>query len=218
MNRTNIEWCDYTLNPAVGCKHECHYCYAKKVHNRFWKDKSFTDIAFYPERLLEPEKVKKPSTIFIGSMSDPAFWNNEIWNQVMAMCRRSPRHTFMLLSKDPHNAYINKRDRRNIPENVMLGLTMDFSSNDDAMQFEKNVVMHALSYFAKVFVSIEPLLGPIRPLDFYFYQKVIIGAMTGRKAVVPKQLWLDSISRVPKELIFYKNNIKKHIENAETEK
>lgn len=35
MNKSKIEWCDSTWNPVTGCLHECEYCYAKKIANRF---------------------------------------------------------------------------------------------------------------------------------------------------------------------------------------
>ena len=35
MNKTKIEWCDYTWNPVTGCWHGCSYCYAEKIANRF---------------------------------------------------------------------------------------------------------------------------------------------------------------------------------------
>jgi len=35
MNKTKIEWCDYTWNPVVGCLHNCQYCYAKQIAIRF---------------------------------------------------------------------------------------------------------------------------------------------------------------------------------------
>lgn len=35
MNKTKIEWCDYTWNPVTGCLHKCPYCYARKIANRF---------------------------------------------------------------------------------------------------------------------------------------------------------------------------------------
>lgn len=38
MNRSKIEWCDHTWNPITGCLHNCHYCYAKKLSERFSGD------------------------------------------------------------------------------------------------------------------------------------------------------------------------------------
>jgi len=31
MNKTKIEWCDYTWNPITGCLHKCEYCYARSI-------------------------------------------------------------------------------------------------------------------------------------------------------------------------------------------
>lgn len=38
MNRSKIEWCDHTWNPITGCRHNCPYCYAKKMTARFCGD------------------------------------------------------------------------------------------------------------------------------------------------------------------------------------
>jgi len=35
MQKTKIEWCDMTWNPITGCRHDCEYCYAKKIARRF---------------------------------------------------------------------------------------------------------------------------------------------------------------------------------------
>ena len=35
MQKSNIEWCDMTWNPVVGCKHGCEYCYARRIAARF---------------------------------------------------------------------------------------------------------------------------------------------------------------------------------------
>lgn len=41
MIKTKIEWCDSTWNPVTGCYHDCKYCYARGIANRFatneWK-------------------------------------------------------------------------------------------------------------------------------------------------------------------------------------
>jgi len=38
MNRSKIEWCDYTWNPVTGCRHGCRYCYARRMTARFSGD------------------------------------------------------------------------------------------------------------------------------------------------------------------------------------
>lgn len=38
MNRSRIEYCDYTWNPVTGCLHDCPYCYARKQTLRFGGD------------------------------------------------------------------------------------------------------------------------------------------------------------------------------------
>lgn len=35
MDKTKIEWCDSTWNPVTGCKHDCGYCYARTIAERF---------------------------------------------------------------------------------------------------------------------------------------------------------------------------------------
>lgn len=35
MNRTKIEWADYSWNPVTGCLNDCWYCYGKKIATRF---------------------------------------------------------------------------------------------------------------------------------------------------------------------------------------
>ena len=35
MNKSKIEWCDFTWNPVTGCRHGCAYCYAAKQAHRF---------------------------------------------------------------------------------------------------------------------------------------------------------------------------------------
>ena len=35
MIKTKIDWCDTTWNPVTGCFHECDYCYARRIAERF---------------------------------------------------------------------------------------------------------------------------------------------------------------------------------------
>lgn len=38
MNKSKIEWTDYTWNPITGCLHNCPYCYARRQAKRFCGD------------------------------------------------------------------------------------------------------------------------------------------------------------------------------------
>lgn len=38
MNKTKINWADYTFNPVTGCRHGCPYCYARTMSKRFSGD------------------------------------------------------------------------------------------------------------------------------------------------------------------------------------
>lgn len=35
MQKSRIEWCDSTWNPVTGCRHDCEYCYARRIAARF---------------------------------------------------------------------------------------------------------------------------------------------------------------------------------------
>ena len=35
MNKSLIEWTDFTWNPVTGCLHGCPYCYARRIAERF---------------------------------------------------------------------------------------------------------------------------------------------------------------------------------------
>ena len=35
MNRSLIDWCDFSWNPVTGCNFGCEYCYARRQATRF---------------------------------------------------------------------------------------------------------------------------------------------------------------------------------------
>lgn len=202
MNKTAIEWCDYTWNPVTGCKRGCSYCYAKRIYERF-NEGSFTEIVFHPDRLDEPSKVKKPSIVFVGSMSDIEYWSLEQIERVIQKCREYSWHTFMFLTKDA-----NSYKHHVWPENTMQGLTLErLEKKENAFK-----LMHLFQHSKRPFLSVEPLLGKMENSDAYGHlEKIIVGAMTGRGSVVPKKEWIDSLVNIPKEKLFLKSNIKKYM-------
>jgi protein gp37 len=199
MADTNIEWADKTWNPIIGCTKVsagCDHCYAERMacrlalnpqtpqyqnvvslDGRAWNGKT----ALVESALMQPLKWKKPSRIFVGSMTDlfhretPDEWLDRIF-AVMALC---PQHTFMVLTKRPEgmreylgaecrekriwDAYWEVLSRGIGPgfawplPNVWLGVTAENQAMADYR------IMPLLGIQSAVhFVSIEPMLGPIK--------------------------------------------------------
>jgi protein gp37 len=79
MNKTSIEWTDYTWNPVTGCtkvSQGCKFCYAETLMKRFgktWGQEKFTNVTLHPDRLYEPGKMRnklKGKKVFVCDMSD----------------------------------------------------------------------------------------------------------------------------------------------------
>lgn len=217
LNRTKIEWTDYSWNPITGCKHECWYCYAKKIAQRFKKifPNGF-EPTFHPERLKEPYELKKPSKIFVCSIADLfAPWTDEGWtNTVLASMLECPiKHTFQMLTKNPERIMqnwilhrLNADTTKFIPKNWWFGTTVTGENND-----WKNIE-EIKKVNAKVrFVSFEPLLGLIPgKICLNGLQWIIIGKLTGSKKVKLDNYWVWSIlneARNHNIPVFIKNNV-----------
>lgn len=64
MDKTKIDWCDSTWNPVIGCLHNCEYCYARGIANRFGtlykgfqpEDEGLTFLPDIQERFYELEE------------------------------------------------------------------------------------------------------------------------------------------------------------------
>ena len=181
MNKTKIEWTDYSWNPITGCKHGCWYCYAKRMFKRFGR--SF-EPTFHPDRLGQPARVKKPSKVFCCSVSDLfAPWTKDEWREeVLKDLWRHPRHTFQLLTKNPERIDKNYR----FPDNVWVGATVTQQSEVKNIEKMKDIK-------AKVrFVSFEPLLGRIK-YDLHGIHWIIVGKLTGSKKVKLNPKWVEEL-------------------------
>lgn len=209
MNKTNIEWCDYTWNPVTGCKRECEYCYARKIYNRFNKT-PFSNIIFHEERIRQPCGLKKKpaSKIFVGSMSDIQFWPIQYTEKILHTVNLCPKHTFMFLSKSSMSYRIPSMDF-GWPGNTMQGLTVEMPGKKVSWDIITNMIVYPRPY-----LSIEPINGGLWKEIPSKYEIVIVGAETGNRKnkTIPQKEWIQSIKdHVPKEKIFWKTNIQEYL-------
>lgn len=63
MNNTKIEWCNSTWNPVTGCLHDCKYCYARKIANRFGGCNEKWDRILTPHYNVPLTELDEPLTI-----------------------------------------------------------------------------------------------------------------------------------------------------------
>ena len=211
MNRTNIEWCDYTWNPVTGCLNGCSYCYARRFaerglgeYGKHPKGERFKP-RIHPDRLDEPARVKKSSRVFVCSMADLfGYWVRDAW--VMAVLRAAsdaPWHTYQWLTKNPeglakYTPYWSDLD--------WVGVSV--STNDHLWLADSSL---AKCGGARVrFISAEPLLTPLDMSQVNAADWIIVGAQTGPKAVRPKPEWVQGILDFADEHaipVFLKNNL-----------
>lgn len=71
MNKTKIDWCDSTWNPASGCLHGCEYCYARNISERFgagWEAASgnfpVLDEIMYGYRIGKDGKLERRKEVY----------------------------------------------------------------------------------------------------------------------------------------------------------
>lgn len=174
MNKSKIEWTDYSWNPTRGlCPVDCKlpdgrsYCYARRMYQRFgWNPR----LGFNSDELWQPSGIKKPSCIFVCStfelfhsstdeevhierdpVSEDAFFGKSFRDWIFHVIEDNPQHTFQILTKFPQNI------DRPMPDNVWLGVSV--TNHADA--FERIPILLNDVEARVRFVSIEPILGEV---------------------------------------------------------
>lgn len=168
---SKIEWTDRTWNPITGCSkisEGCKNCYAEVMTSRLCAmgvkkyENGFDKVTFHEDALEEPLKWKKPSRIFVCSMSD-LFHEGvpfEKLEKVFNIMHAADWHTFLLLTKRPERmgkflSWYYGADLRPV-SHIWLGVTVE-----NQEQADKRIPYLLATPAAKRFVSVEPLIDCI---------------------------------------------------------
>lgn len=170
------------------------------------KDGSITNAAypfgfeptFHRYKLDEPQKWKKPRTIFVCSMADLfGDWVPDEWIQkIFEACDKASQHRYMFLTKNPsrYAELLNLLPKHRRPPNVA---EMWFGQSFTGA--ERNYTPLALPPWQYRFASIEPLLRNLSRAEAMKIaatnEWIIVGAETGvRKGkIIPKREWVENI-------------------------
>ncbi len=198
MNKTRIEWCDYTINPIKGlCPMHCktpdgyEYCYAAGERGLYKRFKWNPKIRFDKE--VPIYGFPTGSRVFIGSTIELfGDWVKEDWLKIiLANVRQNPDVTFIFLTKQPQNLI----KWSPFPDNVWVGLSVDGTENAPLSRIYNGL---AKTQARVKFISFEPLLADpkldYRDLEWAGISWVIIGQQTPiKKSTMPKIEWIDEI-------------------------
>ena len=197
MSASEIEWTEQTWNPVTGCTKVspgCKHCYAERMALRL----QATGAAGYAggfaltlreDRLGQPLERKKSTVYFVCSMAD-LFHEavpDDFIDRVLATIRRTPRHTYLLLTKRAERlpSFFASRPA---PPNVWLGVTVE----DRRHGLPR--VDHLRRVSSRVrFLSVEPLLEDLGPLDLDGIGWVLVGGESGPDARPMREAWALSV-------------------------
>ena len=197
MNQTKIEWTSLTWNPVHGCSRVsegCRNCYAEQLSLRYGTTKKpwtvqneQENVLLQRHKLKEPYRLKKPSMIFVNSMSDlfHEMIPDDYRQEIFGVMRDLPQHAFQVLTKRPQVA----AEWPDWPSNVWLGVSVERQK-----EAERRVPLLAGIPAAIRFISAEPLLGELNLVQWLSsLQWVIAGGESGPNARPMNPGWARSL-------------------------
>lgn len=172
-----------TWSPVSGCSHKsdgCSFCYAEALSLRFgWSKKPWTavnareNVILHPERLQHPFKWRQPKKVFVCSMADlfHELVPDDFIAQVFATMNALPHLTFQVLTK--RTARLASWPGPWTP-NIWAGGTVEDRKALPRIDEVRRcgAAVHYLSF--------EPLLEDLGPLDLTGIHWAIIGGESGK--------------------------------------
>jgi protein gp37 len=195
-SNSTIEWTEATWNPVTGCTKispGCKHCYAERMAKRLkaMGQANYVngfDLTLQPQALELPLRWKKPQTIFVNSMSDLFHIDvpEDFIFQVFEVMARAYWHRFRILTKRSERL-LELSPRLPWQSNIWMGVSVENQKYTERID-------HLRKTGAQVkFLSIEPLLGPLRKLKLNKIDWVIVGGESGPGARPMDKSWVLTI-------------------------
>ena len=162
---SKIGWTQKTWNPVTGCtkiSDGCRNCYAEKMAKRLkaMGQPNYVngfEVTMHPHALEIPLHWRKPREVFVCSMGD--LFHKDVpfgyVDQVYASAMQAWWNLYQILTKRTARLAMYMKHRR-LPENVWLGASIE---NQRVANERLPDLLNIAT--ARVYVSMEPLLGPV---------------------------------------------------------
>lgn len=200
-DRSDIEWTDATWNPVRGCRKVspgCKHCYAETFAERFRGvpghpyEQGF-DPRLAEHKLGEPLRWVRSRRIFVNSMSD-LFQDavpDEFIERVFEVMAAADWHTFQVLTKRAERMrdVVSRLPRRlqKLPH-VWLGVSVE-----DRKYGVPRIAELRRTPAQVRFLSVEPLLEHLGPINLRGIHWVIVGGESGPGARPMQESWVTSV-------------------------
>jgi protein gp37 len=173
MENTHISWTDHTFNPWWGCTEVspgCDNCYARRDSTRYgfkvWgkgEPRRVFSEKHWRQPLLWNAKAAADGTrpyVFCASMADyldvdaPSAERERLWATIAS----TPFLRWLLLTKRPGQAFM-------VPSYLVAADYVLFGVSVESNDYRWRVAEMARRVGRRVFISAEPITGPLEPLD-----------------------------------------------------
>ncbi|OJW17736.1 MAG: hypothetical protein BGO49_26405 [Planctomycetales bacterium 71-10] len=200
-DNTRIEWTDATWNPVRGCTKitpGCKHCYAETFAERFRGvpghpyERGF-DLRTVPHKLLDPLRWSRPRMVFVNSMSDLFHKDvpDEYVRDVAEVMRVADWHTYQVLTKRSERlAEALSGGLRDLAESPHIWWGVSVEDRRHGLPR----VDHLRAAPAAVrFLSVEPLLEDLGPIDLDGVRWMIVGGESGHGARPMDPDWVRAL-------------------------
>jgi protein gp37 len=200
-DHSTIEWTDATWNPVRGCTKisaGCAHCYAETFAERFRGvpghpyERGF-DLRLVPEKLTQPLLWKRPRMIFVNSMSD--LFHEDVPDDYIVKVARVMQlaswHTFQVLTKRSERLRDLLRTKlRPMAEEPHIWWGVSVENRRQGLPRIEH--LRAAPAWTR-FLSVEPLLQSLGPIDLAGIHWVIVGGESGPGARPLRAAWVVEV-------------------------